>query len=251
MLRRAGDLLRRNTPPSSRDWLVRETGADPAKADFETHVAAQECYEASALASHPHGDVLTSSDAPLVLRPPPSGRGGRRRRPVQLPADPGDPLGRPGAGARQRGAAQARPAHRRVAAASASPRVFDEAGLPDGLLQLLPGGARSAPPWSPHPGCGSSPSPAPPRRAGPSASWRPSTSSACTWSSAATTPSIVLRDADLDGGRVRRRLRLVHPPGPDLHDHRTAPRPRLALRRVRRAARRARPSAPAGRRPVP
>src|SRR6185312_808781 len=41
-----------------REWLVREAGNIPGKADFELHVAAQECYEAAALASRPPGQVL-------------------------------------------------------------------------------------------------------------------------------------------------------------------------------------------------
>lgn len=54
VLRRAGDLFAAHAD-ELREWLVRESGSIPGKADFELHVAAQECYEAAALASAPRG----------------------------------------------------------------------------------------------------------------------------------------------------------------------------------------------------
>lgn len=59
VLRRAGDLFTAHAD-ELREWLVRESGSIPGKADFELHVAAQECYEAAALASRPTGQVLPS-----------------------------------------------------------------------------------------------------------------------------------------------------------------------------------------------
>ena len=59
-------------------------------------------------------------------------------------------------------------------------RVFEEAGLPEGLLHVLPGGRTPARRSSPTRWCGSSRSPAPPPSAGASASWPPATSSGCT-----------------------------------------------------------------------
>lgn len=50
VLRRAGDLFTAHAD-ELREWLVRESGSIPGKADFELHVAAQECYRAAALAS--------------------------------------------------------------------------------------------------------------------------------------------------------------------------------------------------------
>ena len=44
------------------DWIVRESGGIPPKAGLETHIAANECYDASALPSLPAGDVLTSNE---------------------------------------------------------------------------------------------------------------------------------------------------------------------------------------------
>ena len=44
------------------DWLVRESGAIRPFAGFQTRaVAAEECFEAAALASHPYGQLLRSS----------------------------------------------------------------------------------------------------------------------------------------------------------------------------------------------
>lgn len=64
VLRKAGDLFAAHAD-ELREWLVRESGSVPGKADFELHVAAQECYEAAALASPPPGQVL-SSEAPRL-----------------------------------------------------------------------------------------------------------------------------------------------------------------------------------------
>ena len=77
VLRKAGDLFAAHAD-ELRDWIVRESGSIPGKADFELHVAAQECYEAAALASRPAGQVLPS-EAPRLsyTRRVPVGRGGR------------------------------------------------------------------------------------------------------------------------------------------------------------------------------
>lgn len=64
VLRRAGDLFAHHAD-ELREWLVRESGSVSGKADFELHVAAQECYEAAALASRPLGEVLPSEQPRL------------------------------------------------------------------------------------------------------------------------------------------------------------------------------------------
>lgn len=46
---------------------MRETGAITPKAALETHVAAQECFEAAALASHPTGEILRSAQPRMSL----------------------------------------------------------------------------------------------------------------------------------------------------------------------------------------
>ncbi|MDQ1569498.1 MAG: benzaldehyde dehydrogenase, partial [Actinomycetota bacterium] len=61
VLRRAGDLWEKHAE-EIQSWLVREGGSIPPKAALETHIAANECYEAAALPSHPHGEVLTSNE---------------------------------------------------------------------------------------------------------------------------------------------------------------------------------------------
>ena len=57
VLRRAGQLREENAA-DIRQWIVREAGSVVPKADFELHAAANECYEASALASQSYGQLL-------------------------------------------------------------------------------------------------------------------------------------------------------------------------------------------------
>ena len=61
VLRRAGQLWEEHAA-EIQDWIVRESGGIPPKAGLETHIAANECYDASALPSLPAGDVLTSNE---------------------------------------------------------------------------------------------------------------------------------------------------------------------------------------------
>ncbi|MCY1157510.1 MAG: aldehyde dehydrogenase family protein, partial [Citricoccus sp.] len=60
ILRRAGDFFETHAAELGQ-WVQRETGAIGAKAALETHVAANECFDAAALPHHPAGDVLTSN----------------------------------------------------------------------------------------------------------------------------------------------------------------------------------------------
>jgi benzaldehyde dehydrogenase (NAD) len=64
VLRRAGALFEEKAG-EIRDWIIRESGSIPDKAGLEVHVAAQECYEAASLASHPVGEVLRSEQPRL------------------------------------------------------------------------------------------------------------------------------------------------------------------------------------------
>ena len=59
ILRKAGDLFHQHGEEIS-DWIMRESGGIKPKADLEIHVAAEECYEAAALGSHPMGEILRS-----------------------------------------------------------------------------------------------------------------------------------------------------------------------------------------------
>ncbi|GAA2070972.1 benzaldehyde dehydrogenase [Actinomadura alba] len=121
-------------------WIVREAGSIPGKAAFETHVAAQECYEAAALPSRPPGEILPTAKKRLSLaRRLPVGVVGVIA-PFNVPlilairsVAPALALGN---------AVLLKPDPRTaVSGGVVLARVFEEAGLPDGLLHVLPGGA--------------------------------------------------------------------------------------------------------------
>ncbi|RZB13526.1 aldehyde dehydrogenase family protein [Streptomyces sp. F001] len=152
VLRRAGDLFTEHAG-ELREWIVRESGSIPGKADFELHVAAQECYEAAALASRPAGQVLPS-EAPRLSY--------TRRVPVGVVgviAPFNAPLIlaiRSVAPALALGNAVVLKPDPRTAVCGgvALAAVLAEAGLPEGLLHVLPGGpdtggALVADPWVP------------------------------------------------------------------------------------------------------
>jgi benzaldehyde dehydrogenase (NAD) len=138
VLRRAGDLWEKYAA-EVHEWIVREGGGIPAKAALETHIAANECWEAAALPSHPHGEVLTSNEDRWSFA---------RRRPagvVSVIAPYNFPLIlsiRSVAPALALGNAVLLKPDPRTAVSGgvALMRIFEEAGLPAGLLQLLPGG---------------------------------------------------------------------------------------------------------------
>jgi benzaldehyde dehydrogenase (NAD) len=138
VLRRAGRLFEEHAEEIG-DWVVRETGAVRPKAELETHIAAQECYEASALASQPLGEILPTTRKRLSLA---------RRVPVGVVgviAPFNFPLIlsiRSVAPALAAGNAVILKPDLRTAVSGgvALARVFEEAGLPPGLLHVLPGG---------------------------------------------------------------------------------------------------------------
>ncbi|MFY1694297.1 MULTISPECIES: benzaldehyde dehydrogenase [unclassified Solwaraspora] len=139
VLRRAGALFEQYADEIG-DWLIREAGSVPPKAAVETTTAAQECYEAAALASQPLGEILPTGQPRLSLA---------RRLPVGVVGviapfnfplilsirsiAPALALGN---------AVVFKPDPRTAVCGGVSiARVFQEAGLPDGLLHVLPGGA--------------------------------------------------------------------------------------------------------------
>ncbi|WP_406432585.1 benzaldehyde dehydrogenase [Streptomyces sp. NBC_00631] len=139
VLRRAGDLFTEHAD-ELREWIVRESGSIPGKADFELHVAAQECYEAAALASRPAGQVLPS-EAPRLSY--------TRRIPVGV-VGVISPFNAPlilsirsvaPALALGNGVVLKPDPRTAVCGGLALAAVFAEAGLPEGLLHVLPGGA--------------------------------------------------------------------------------------------------------------
>jgi benzaldehyde dehydrogenase (NAD) len=139
VLRRAGTLWEEYADEIG-DWIVREAGSIPAKAAVETHIAAQECYEAAALASHSLGDILPTAKPRISLA---------RRIPVGVVgviAPYNYPLIlsiRSVAPALALGNAVVLKPDPRTAVCGgvALARVLEEAGLPSGLLHVLPAGA--------------------------------------------------------------------------------------------------------------
>ncbi|MFV2098849.1 benzaldehyde dehydrogenase [Micromonospora sp. LOL_014] len=139
VLRRAGQLFEQYADDIG-GWLIREAGSVPPKAEVETTTAAQECYEAATLPSHPTGEILASGQPRLSLA---------RRLPVGVVGviapfnfplilsirsiAPALALGN---------AVVFKPDPRTAVCGGVSiARIFQEAGLPDGLLHVLPGGA--------------------------------------------------------------------------------------------------------------
>jgi benzaldehyde dehydrogenase (NAD) len=139
VLRRAGQLWEEHAE-EIQTWIVRESGGILPKAELETHIAANECYEASALPSLPAGDVLSSNeDRWSFTRRRPAGVVGVIA-PFNFPlilsiraVAPALALGN---------AVLLKPDPRTAVSGGVTlMRVFEEAGLPTGLLSLLPGGA--------------------------------------------------------------------------------------------------------------
>ncbi|OLF15442.1 aldehyde dehydrogenase family protein [Actinophytocola xanthii] len=139
VLRRAGALVEQHADELA-NWVVRETGAVPGLAGFAVSVAAQECYEAAALASRPPGELLPTAEPRLsMLRRVPVGVVGVIS-PFNVPlilsirsVAPALALGN---------AVVLKPDLRTpVSGGFAIARVLAEAGLPEGVLHVLPGAA--------------------------------------------------------------------------------------------------------------
>ena len=139
VLRRAGQLWEQYAEEIS-GWNVREVGAIPPLAGFALHVTAAECYEASALPSAPLGSILSSEEPRLSLaQQVPVGVVGVIS-PFNVPLILGIRAVAPALALGN--AVLLKPDPRTVVTGGVSMvRIFEEAGLPPGLLQLLPGGA--------------------------------------------------------------------------------------------------------------
>jgi benzaldehyde dehydrogenase (NAD) len=139
VLRRAAALLEEHADEIM-DWNVREVGAVPGLAGFALHVGAQECYEAASLPSHPLGHVLSSEEPRIsIAQRVPVGVVG-----VVSPFNVPIILGiRAVAPALALGNAVVLKPDPRTAVTGGvmMVRIFEEAGLPAGLLQLVTGGA--------------------------------------------------------------------------------------------------------------
>jgi benzaldehyde dehydrogenase (NAD) len=138
ILRRAGDIWKANAAEIEQ-WSIREGGKIAPAAQFETHVATEEVYEAATLPSRPCGDLLPSEQPHLsFIERVPVGVVGVIA-PFNFPqilairsVAPALALGN---------AVILKPDPRTaVCGGFALARIFEEAGLPDGLLHVLPGG---------------------------------------------------------------------------------------------------------------
>ncbi len=138
ILRRAGDIWRANAAEIEQ-WDIRESGKIPGAVQFETHVATEEIFEAATLPTRPSGELLPSEQPNLsFIERVPVGVVGVIA-PFNFPqilairsVAPALALGN---------AVVLKPDPRTaVCGGVALARVFEEAGLPEGLLHVLPGG---------------------------------------------------------------------------------------------------------------
>ena len=139
VLRRAGQLWEQHAEEIG-GWNTREVGAIPPLAGFALHVTAAECYEASALPSAPLGSILSSEEPRLSLAQQiPVGVVGVIS-PFNVPLILGIRAVAPALALGN--AVILKPDPRTVITGGVSMvRIFEEAGPPAGLLQLVPGGA--------------------------------------------------------------------------------------------------------------
>jgi benzaldehyde dehydrogenase (NAD) len=139
VLRRAAQLFEEHAE-EIHGWIVPETGAIPPKAQLETWFASSTCYESAALTSHPYGQLLRTRDPVLSMaRRVPVGVVGVIA-PFNFPlilsiraVGPALALGN---------AVLLKPDPRTsVSGGVVLARIFQEAGVPDGVFNLLPGAA--------------------------------------------------------------------------------------------------------------
>lgn len=139
VMRRAGQLWEQYADEIG-GWNIREVGAIPPLAQFALHVSAAECYEAATLPSAPLGSILSSEEPRLSLAEQvPVGVVGVIS-PFNVPLILGIRAVAPALALGN--AVLLKPDPRTVVTGGVSMvRIFEEAGLPKGLLQLVPGGA--------------------------------------------------------------------------------------------------------------
>jgi benzaldehyde dehydrogenase (NAD) len=140
LIRKAAEVLSANRSELE-TWLVREGGAVPGKAAFEVDLVLGELWEAAALPTQPWGHLLASSEAgrESIARRVPLGVVGVIS-PWNFPqilsvraVAPALALGN---------AVVLKPdVQTAVAGGTLVARLFEEAGLPEGLLHVLPGDA--------------------------------------------------------------------------------------------------------------
>ncbi len=139
ILRRAAGLWEENAAEIE-NWVIRESGKIGPAAQFETHVAVQEIYEAATLPSRPYGELLPSEQPRLSFAERVAAGVVGVIAPFNFPqilairsVAPALALGN---------AVVLKPDPRTaVCGGIVLARVFEEACLPAGLLHVLPGGA--------------------------------------------------------------------------------------------------------------
>jgi len=138
ILRRAAEIWLANAAEIE-NWSIREGGKIPPAAQFETHVATEEIFEAATLPNRPTGEIIPSEQPRLsYVERVPAGVVGVIS-PFNFPqilairsVAPALALGN---------AVVLKPDPRTaVCGGVVLARVLEEAGLPEGLLHVLPGG---------------------------------------------------------------------------------------------------------------
>jgi benzaldehyde dehydrogenase (NAD) len=138
LLRKAADIWLANAAEIEQ-WAIRESGKIGPAAQFETHLVTSELYEAATLPSRPYGELIPSENPRLsFIERVPAGVVGVIA-PFNFPqvlairsVAPALALGN---------AVVLKPDPRTaVCGGVAVARVFEEAGLPEGLLHVIPGG---------------------------------------------------------------------------------------------------------------
>jgi benzaldehyde dehydrogenase (NAD) len=139
VLRKAGDLFTEHAEELAQ-WNVREVGTVPGMAGFALHVAAEECYAAAALPGSSLGELIPSEQPRLSMaKRVPVGVVGVIS-PFNVPLILSIRSVAPALGLGN--AVLLKPDPRTVVTGGVNiVRVFEEAGLPAGVLQLVPGGA--------------------------------------------------------------------------------------------------------------
>lgn len=139
VLRRAGDLFAEHAAGIA-PWVVRESGGTWAKAQVEIGTAVAECHEAAGLPMHPQGDMLaTNKPRWSFSRRVPAGVV-CVISPFNFPLTLGIRSVAPALALGN--AVLLKPDPRTsVSGGVVIQRIFEEAGLPAGVLQMLPGGA--------------------------------------------------------------------------------------------------------------
>lgn len=221
VLRRAAAALERHREEVA-NWLVREGGAIRGKAEHEVGAALDELWEAAALPTRPHGSLLAAEPGQeSVGRRVPLGVVGVIS-PWNVPlllamraVAPALALGN---------AVVLKPdVHTPVSGGHVIARLFEEAGLPDGVLHVLPGDAGPGQALVEHPDVSMidfTGSTAVGRRIG--AAMRRRAQARIARTGRQQRPDRARRRRP-GGRRLGRRIELVLPPGPDLHGGRTPP----------------------------